>query len=77
MGVTVPVLQARLVHVPMAVLGAVGMVVRVFVLDVVMLVRGVRVGVGDVAVLVFVGMRRVVGVLTGHRVSSPYVDALR
>ncbi|BBY02773.1 hypothetical protein MSEO_32720 [Mycobacterium seoulense] len=67
MRVTVHVLHARLMHVPMAVLGAVGVGVGVFVLDVLVLVRGVRVRVGDAAMLVFVRVGRVVGVLLGHR----------
>jgi hypothetical protein len=41
--------------------------VGVLMLDVVVFVRGVCMRVGDVAVLVFVRMWRVVGVLVGHR----------
>ncbi|BBZ72025.1 hypothetical protein MPRS_31180 [Mycobacterium paraseoulense] len=67
MGVTVHVLQARLVHVLMAVLGAVGVAVGVFVLDMVVLMGGVGVRVADVAVFVVVRVGRVVGVLRGHR----------
>jgi hypothetical protein len=69
-GVTVNVLQAGLMHMLMAVLGAVGMAVGVLVLDVVMLVRGMCVRVGCVAMLVFVRVRRVMGVLLGHRCLS-------
>ena len=70
MGVTVNVLQAGLVHVLMAVLGAVGVAVGVLVLDVVMVVRRMWVRVGDLAMLVFVRVGRVVGVLSGHRCLS-------
>jgi hypothetical protein len=69
-GVTVNILQAGLMHMLMAVLGAVGMAVGVLVLDVVMLVRGMCVRVGGVAMLVFVRVRRVMGVLLGHRCFS-------
>jgi hypothetical protein len=41
----------------------------VFVLDVLVLVGGMRVGVGEVAVLVFVRVRRVVSVLFADRCS--------
>ncbi|OBH05875.1 hypothetical protein A5695_06410 [Mycobacterium sp. E1747] len=63
----VNVLNAGLVHVLMAVLGAVGVAVVVLVLDVVMLVRGVRMRVGHAAMVMFVRVRLVVGVLLGHR----------
>ncbi|OBH47436.1 hypothetical protein A5682_18670 [Mycobacterium mantenii] len=63
------VLKARLVHVLVGVFGAVGVSVRVFVLDVVMFVARVRVGVRHVPVPVFVRVRRVVGVLFVHRCS--------
>jgi hypothetical protein len=66
-GVTVNVFHAGLVHVVMGVFGAVGMGVGMLVLDVVVLMRGVCMRVGDVAVLVFVRVWRVVGVLVGHR----------
>jgi hypothetical protein len=65
--VTVNVLHAGLVHVLMRVFGAIAVGVRVLMLDVVVLVGGVRVRVRDVAVFVFVRMRPVVGVLLGHR----------
>jgi hypothetical protein len=65
--VTVRVFHAGLVHVLMRVLGAVAVGVRMLMLDVVVLVRGVRVRVRDIAVLVFVRVWRVVGVLLGHR----------
>ncbi|GAB4971814.1 hypothetical protein MAHJHV55_47040 [Mycobacterium avium subsp. hominissuis] len=68
MGVLVHVLEARLMHVPMGVFGAVGVRVAVLVLDVVVLVRGVRVRVRHAAVLMFVRVRRVVGVLFAHHV---------
>ncbi|EUA23850.1 hypothetical protein I553_5208 [Mycobacterium xenopi 4042] len=43
-----------------------------FVLDVVVFVRGVHVGVSDVAVLVLVRMRRLVTVvMVGHRAHLP------
>lgn len=51
----------------MAVLGAVGVTVLVLVLDVVMLVRGVRVCVTHVAVLMLVRVGLIVVVLFGHR----------
>lgn len=58
----------------MAVLSSVGVAVAMFVLNMVMLVRGVRVSMGDVTVFVFVfvfvGVGRVVGVLLGHRCIS-------
>lgn len=68
MVVTVNVFQARLVHVLVSVFGPVGVSVRVFVLDMVMLMGRMRVGVRHVAVLVVVLMWRVVGVLA-HRFS--------
>jgi hypothetical protein len=64
--VVVRFLEAGLVHVPVAVLGSVVMAVGVLVLDVLVLVRGVRVRVSDSAVLVLVRMRPFVGVLFGH-----------
>ena len=65
------VLQSGLMHVLMDVLRAVGVVVRVFVFDVVVFVRGVRVRVRDATVLVFVRVGCVVGVVLGHRWSLP------
>ena len=70
MDVLVHVLEAGLVHVLMGVFGPVGVSVAVLMFDVVMLMRGVRMCVGDVAVLVFVRVWRVVGVLFGHRTVS-------
>lgn len=63
MVVTVNVFQARLVHVLVSVFGPVGVSVRVFVRDMVMLMGRMRMGVRHVAVLVVVLMWRVVGVL--------------
>ena len=69
MSVAVHVFQAGLMHVRMCVLGSVVVRVGVFMGDVVVLMPGVCMGVGVaviwVAVLVLVGMRRVVGVI-GH-----------
>lgn len=70
MGVSVNVFQAGLMHMLMGVFGPVGVSVGVFVLDVVMLMRGVCMRVGHAAVLVFVGVCRVVGVLFAHRCLS-------
>jgi hypothetical protein len=58
--------QPGLMRMLMGVFGPVGVGVGVFVFDVVMLVRGVCVCMGDVAVLVFVRVGRVVAVLVGH-----------
>jgi hypothetical protein len=58
-------------HVLMAVLGSVVVAVGVLVLDVLMLVRGVRVGVRDVAVLVFVRVRPFVRVVVVRH--DPYL----
>ena len=66
MGVPVHVFEAGLVHMLMSVLGSVLVGVGVLVRDMVVLVRGVRVGVSRVVMLVFVRMRRVMGVLLGH-----------
>jgi hypothetical protein len=65
-GVVVSVLETRLVHVAVAVLGSIVMGVGVLVLNVLVFVRGMRVRVSDSAVLVLVRMRPVVGVLFGH-----------
>lgn len=59
--------QTDLMHVRVGVLGAVLVGVSVFVFDVVVLVLGVRMRVGDAIVLVLVRMRRFVGVRFGHR----------
>lgn len=66
MGVAVNLFQARLMHVRMGVFGPVGVRVCVFVLDVVVLMGGVRMGMRLVAVLVLVRVRTVVGVLFAH-----------
>lgn len=66
MAVAVRLFQAGLVHVLMSVLSPVAVGVGVFVGHVVVRMRGVRVCVGLLAVLVLVRMRRVVGVLLGH-----------
>jgi hypothetical protein len=65
-GVTVNVFQAGLMHMLMGVLGPVAVGVGMLVLDVVMLVRGVCMGMNHIAVPVFVRVWRVVGVLLGH-----------
>lgn len=54
-------------HVLMGVLGSVVMGVRVLMLDVLVLVRDMRVGVRRLAVLVFMRMRSFVVVLLCHR----------
>ena len=59
-------LQARLMHVLMGMFGPVLVSVRVFVLHMVVLVGRVRMGMRHVAVLVFVRVWRVVGVLFAH-----------
>jgi hypothetical protein len=64
--VFVNVFEAGLVHVLMRVFGAVFVRVGMLVCDVVVLMRGVRVCVGHVAMVMFVRMRRVMGVLLGH-----------
>jgi hypothetical protein len=61
-GVVVLLRQIGLVHVRMCVLGSVGVGVGVIVLDVFVLVAGVRVRVGNFVVAVFVGVRFVVTV---------------
>jgi hypothetical protein len=66
-GVTVNLFEARLMHMLMGMFGSVGVSVGVLVLDVVMLMVRMRVGVRHVAVLVFVRVGRVVGVLFAHR----------
>lgn len=66
MCVVVRFLEARLVHVAVAVLGSVVMGMGVLMLEVLVFVRGVRVRVSDSAVPVLVRMRPVVGVLFGH-----------
>ncbi|ORW06926.1 hypothetical protein AWC15_20965 [Mycobacterium lacus] len=61
------VFEAGLMHVPMIVLGPVVVAVRVLVLDVVVLVRGMRMCVRHVTMVVLVRVRFVMGVLIGHR----------
>jgi uncharacterized membrane protein len=78
--VVVSFLEAGFVHVPVGVLGSVlvgvgvGVGVGVLVLDVLVVVRGVRVRVSNPAVLVLVRMRPFMGVLFGHRQSSPLCE---
>ncbi len=72
MGVAVRVFEPGLMHVLMGVLGPVVMGVGVLVLDVLVLVGGVRVGMRTFAVLVLVCMRRLVAVLFGHGDSTPF-----
>jgi hypothetical protein len=62
-GVVVLLPQVGLVHVRMRVFSAVVVGVGVLVLDMVVLMAGVRVRVSDVVVLVFVAVRFVVTVL--------------
>ncbi len=63
---SVNVFQAGLMHVLVSVFGPVSVGVAMFVLDVVMLVCGVCMRVSHAAVLVFVRVWCVVGVLLGH-----------
>jgi hypothetical protein len=65
-GVLVNLLQPGLVQMRMGVLGPVMVGMGVLVLDVLVLVIGVRMRVLDTAVLVLVRMRVLVGVLFGH-----------
>jgi hypothetical protein len=65
-GVLVNLLEPGLVHMRMGVLAPVMVGMGVLVLDVLVLVIGVRMRVLDAAVLVLVGMRVLVGVLFGH-----------
>jgi predicted nucleotidyltransferase len=74
MCVVVSFLEAGFVHVSMGVLGSVLVGVGVLVLDVLVVVRGVRVRVSNPAVLVLVRMRPFMGVLFGHRQSSPLCE---
>jgi hypothetical protein len=64
--VAVNVFEARLVHVLVSVLGSVFVCVWVLVCHMVVFMRGVRMRMGHFAMLVFVRMRRVMGVLLGH-----------
>ena len=65
-GVLVNLLEPGLVQMRMGVLGPVMVGMGVLVLDVLVLVIGVRMRVLDAAVLVLVRMRALVGVLLGH-----------
>ena len=66
MCVAVRVFETGFVHMRMSVLGSVLVGVGVLVADMVMLVRGVRMCMSLVAMVVFVGVRRVMGVQFGH-----------
>jgi hypothetical protein len=61
--------ETGLVQVLVGVLGAVVVGVRVFMRDVLVVMRGVRMGMCLVAVVVFVRVRGVMGVLPGHVLS--------
>src|SRR5271154_3638687 len=65
-GVLVNLLESGLVHVRMGVLGPIMVGMGVHVFDVLVIVVIVRMRVRDAAVLVFVRMRTLVGVLFGH-----------
>jgi len=65
-GVLVNLLEPGLVQMRMGVLGPVMVGMGVLVLDVLVIVIGVRMRVLDAAVLVLVRMRVLVGVLFGH-----------
>jgi hypothetical protein len=65
-GVLVDLLEPGLVQMRMGVLGPVMVGMGVLVLDVLVIVIGVRMRVLDAAVLVLVRMRVLVGVLFGH-----------
>jgi hypothetical protein len=65
-GVLVNLLEPGLVQMRMGVLGPVMVGMGVLVLDVLVLVIGVRMRVLEAAVLVLVRMRALVGVLFGH-----------
>jgi hypothetical protein len=65
-GVLVNLLEPGLVQMRMGVLGPVMVGMGVLVLDVLVIVIGVRMRVLDAAVLVLVRMRVLVGVLLGH-----------
>ena len=66
MRVAVRVFETGLVHMLMGVLGSVLVGVGVLVGDMVMLMCGVRMCMSRIAMLVFVGVRRVMGVKLGH-----------
>ena len=63
--------QVVLVHVRVGVLGSVVVRVRVLMLEVVVVVTGVRMRVSKVVVLVFVGVRSAVAVLIVRHLSTP------
>jgi hypothetical protein len=63
--------QPGLVYVLMSVLGSVSVGVGVLMRDVVVLMRGVRMAVSHLGMVVFVRMRCVMGVLLCHWWSSP------
>jgi hypothetical protein len=67
--VVVHAFEIGLVHVLVSVLGSVFVGVGVLVCDMVVLMRGVRMGVGHVGMAVLVRVRRVMGVLFGHGVT--------
>jgi hypothetical protein len=69
-GVSVHVLQVGLVQVLMRVLGPVFVGVGMLVVDMVVLMRGVRVCMGHTVMVVLMRVRRVVVVLFGHGVIS-------
>ena len=66
MSVVVRPFHPGLMHVRMGVLGSVVVSVRVLMLDVLVLMRSMRVGVGRLAMLVFMRMRSLVVVLVCH-----------
>jgi hypothetical protein len=70
--VVVRFLQAGLMHVSVAVLGSVVVRVGVLVLDVLVLMRGVRMRVSDAAVFVLVRVRPFMGVFV-VRHDDPYL----
>ena len=74
--VAVRVFQAGLVHVLMSVLGPVVVGVGVLVGHMVVLMRGVRMCVRLLAVVMLVRVRRVVGVLLGHGCHLPMRNML-
>jgi hypothetical protein len=65
-GVAVNVFEAGLVHVLMRVFGAVFVRVGMLVCDMVVLMRGVRMCMGHIAMVVLVRMRAVMAVLVCH-----------
>ena len=67
-------LEAGLVHVCVGVLGAVLVGVGVLVLDMLVVVRRVRVRVRDTAVLMLVCVQSFMGVMLGHCQPSPLCE---